>query len=95
MSLTRSRTRSNTCASGRPPSRIISASACAYGPYGPLPSGATVPGAALKAISNPDSGSTSARPLASGAPERANGLARAASRMTMLALSFSATSGRV
>ena len=95
MSLTRSRVRSNTSASGKPASRIISASAWAYGPYGPWPSGATVPGAALKAISVPGSGSASAKPPASGFPDFAKGLARAASSTTMLAFKPSAASGRV
>jgi len=40
-------------------------------------SGATLPGAALKAISMPGSGSTRAKPPASGCPDLANRLARA------------------
>jgi hypothetical protein len=49
----------------------------------------------LNAISRPGSGSTSARPPASGGPDLANGFARAASRTTTLALSLSAASGVV
>ena len=58
-----------------------------------IASGAIVPGAALNATSVPGLGSTSASPPASGAPEMAKGLRRAASSMTMLAFNLSVASG--
>ena len=58
-------------------------------------SGAMVPGAALNATNRPGSASTIARPLASGLPDRANGVSRAASMTTIRAFSGSALSGRM
>ena len=53
-----------------------------------------MPGAALKAISMPFSGSINDKPLANGWPALAKGCARATSRTTTLAFKLSDASGR-